>query len=133
MQDARLDSEPVEALTGTHVDLVTADKGYAWSANNKALGDRGTASVIPPRRIAKHPVGLQRLPYDAKHDLVGCPRGRKLRPAARAGDDGHFYRARRSRFVAPRAVLVRQCPQGPVHFGLLTTLRCPPGSYHVDG
>lgn len=85
----------IEALSGRAVGLVTADKGYAYSSNYQALEARGTEAVIPPQRTRKAKVPLSRFKYDARHDLVVCPRGAKLRPGTRAGRDGRFYRARR--------------------------------------
>ncbi len=88
--------ERIEGLTGTPAKLVTADKGYASAANYKMLEARRIDAVIPPQRVRKARVPLARFRYDAHHDLVRCPKGRKLRPASRAGKDGRFYRARRA-------------------------------------
>ncbi len=86
----------VEDLIGRPTKQVTADKGYAYSANYQALEDRGTEAVIPPQRVRKTRMPLSRFKYDSKHDVVRCPAGKTLRPAARVGSDGRFYRARRS-------------------------------------
>ena len=86
--------ERITALTGRAPRLVTADKGYASAANYKLLEERRIDAVIPPQRTRKTAMPLSRFGYDARHDLLRCPRGRKLRPAARAGRDGRFYRAR---------------------------------------
>jgi hypothetical protein len=87
--------ERIEGLSGQHVGLVTADKGYAYSSNYHALEQRGTEAVIPPQRTRKAKVPLSRFKYDGRHDLVVCPKGAKLRPGTRAGRDGRYYRARR--------------------------------------
>ncbi len=86
----------VEDLTGRVTERVTADKGYAYSANYHALEDRGTQAVIPPQRLAKARMPLSRFNYDSTLDVVRCPAGKVLRRAARVEPDGRFYRARRS-------------------------------------
>lgn len=85
----------VEELIGRPTKQVTADKGYAYSANYKALEDRRTEAVIPPQRVRKARMPLSRFKYDGKHDVVRCPAGKTLRAATRVGSDGRFYRARR--------------------------------------
>ena len=83
----------VEALTEKKVATVTADKAYASAANYEALEKRAIRAVIPPQRTRPGKVPLSRFKYDQRHDLVRCPRGRVLEPAAKAAD-GRFYRAR---------------------------------------
>ena len=85
----------VEAASGRRPGRVTADKAYAYSANYAALEARGVEAVIAPQRARAARMPLSRFKYDAKHDLVRCPMGRRLRPAGRAGETGRFYRARR--------------------------------------
>ncbi len=83
----------IEARTGLEVATATADKAYASGENYTALEARGSAAVIPPQRLRPAPVPLARFKYDAKHQVVRCPRGRKLRRAGRYAK-GRFYRAR---------------------------------------
>ena len=85
----------VEDLINQPARQVTADKGYAYSSNYRALEERGTAAVIPPQRTRKAKMPLRWFKYDARHDLVRCPAGKTLRPGSRVGRDGGFYRARR--------------------------------------
>ena len=81
---------------GRRAERVTADKGYAYSANYHALEDRGTQAMIPPQRPRKARMPLSRFNYDSTHAVVRCPAGKVLRRAARVEPDGRFYRARRS-------------------------------------
>jgi len=85
--------ERVEEVTGKAVRCATADGSYAHAANYAALEERGTEAVIPPReaRLGKW-LPLVRFKYDARHDVVRCPAGRKLGRASRAGN-GWWYRA----------------------------------------
>lgn len=86
--------ERVARRTGLEAGTATGDKAHASAANYAALEARGTKAVIPPQRLRPAAMPLERFSYDAKHDLVRCPRGRKLLPAARYAK-GRFYRARR--------------------------------------
>lgn len=85
----------IEARTGLDIATATADKAYASADNYADLEDRGTRAVIPPQRSRLAAVPLERFKYDAKHDLVRCPRGRFLRPGSRRGN-GRYYHARRA-------------------------------------
>lgn len=87
--------ERVAALTGLVPERITADKAYATGENYALLEARGVRGVIPPQRLRPAAVPLERFAYDAEHDLVRCPRGRKLRPGARY-PKGRFYRAKRA-------------------------------------
>ena len=86
--------ERIAALTGLAPERVTADKAYATGQNYALLEARGARGVIPPQRLRPAAVPLERFAYDAKHDLVRCPRGRRLLAAARYAK-GRFYRASR--------------------------------------
>jgi transposase len=74
---------------------VTADSGYASGANFKALAVRGIQAVITtrPEKTTARRVPQRRFAYDAKNDLVRCPRGKKLRRAA-AHRGGWNYRSK---------------------------------------
>jgi len=96
--------ERVASTTGRAVQRVTADKGYASAANYSALEARGVEAIIAPERVGRSRGTLpgERFKYDARHNVVRCPRGRPLR---HRGFDGerHHYRA--------EAAVCRRCPQ----------------------
>lgn len=105
--------ERVESTTGRVLRRVTADKGYASAANYAALEARGIEAIIAPERVGRHTGALpgRRFKYDARHDVVRCPRGRLLRHRAFDGER-HHYRAeaaacrgcrRRAACLAPSA------------------------------
>jgi len=87
--------EEIETTTGRKIETLTADAGYAHSANYAALEERGTDAVIPPQKesTARKAVPLRRFKYDAKHDIVKCPKGKMLRKRYRQAN-GWVYRAR---------------------------------------
>ena len=84
----------VEAATGVAVCAVTADAAYAHSTNYEALEQRGIQAVIPPQ--PQRPRGTHlpslRFKYDARRDVVRCPRGKLLTRSSRQ-DNGWLYRA----------------------------------------
>lgn len=86
--------ERVEENTGTEIKTVSADAGYAHPSNYAALEDRRVDGVIPPQpepsRARRIP--LRRFKYDARHDVVRCPRGNVLRRGCRQGN-GRVYRS----------------------------------------
>lgn len=85
--------ERVEGNTGKHIGTVTADATYAHAANYAALEARNVEAVIPPQREpVRKRFPLRRFRYDARHDVVRCPAGRKLRRATR-GKKGWWYRS----------------------------------------
>lgn len=65
---------------------------YATSANFHRLEEMGIEPVIPaqPERASGSRIPARRFKYDARHDLVACPQGRKLRRAF-AKDEGRVY------------------------------------------
>ena len=92
--------ERVEALTGVKVATATADSGYAYAyayAYAKVYGElerRGTAAVIPPKaEPIRSSVPMRRFRYDARHDVLKCPRGKVLK-AGRAVKHGRFFTSR---------------------------------------
>jgi len=89
--------ERAEAITGKHVECVTADGAYAHPVNYEACETRGTVAMIPPQREARprKRMSLRRFKYDSRHDMVRCPLGRVLRPSYRARN-GWIYKARSS-------------------------------------
>jgi hypothetical protein len=76
---------------------VTADAAYGVGKVFAALADRSVEAIIPPRapvrRSDSRAIPLERFRYDAKTDIVRCPRKKALRPrtATRAG---RYFQAR---------------------------------------
>jgi transposase len=86
----RLDA--VAAVTGTAIGTVTADAGYAYAKVFAGLEAREITSVIPTKaEPIRSKVPLRRFRYDAKHDLVKCPRGKILRPNKAQISHGRFF------------------------------------------
>jgi transposase len=84
--------EDVEATTGITVETVTADSGYAYAKVYGALERRGTDALIPAKaEPIKSRVPLRRFRYDAKHDILKCPKGRILRPGRPIKHGRFFY------------------------------------------
>ncbi len=94
---ARLDA--VVAATGTPIATVTADAGYAYGKVFGGLEERKIAAVIPTKaEPIRSPVPLRRFRYDARHDVVKCPRGKVLRPG-KPTNHGRFFHARQRHCV----------------------------------
>ena len=87
--------ERVETNTGTKPATVTADSGYAHSANYAHCEEREVDAVIPPQSERRQPkrIPVRRFKYDARHERVRCPGGHTLTRSTRAGN-GWVYRAR---------------------------------------
>ena len=87
--------ERVETNTGTTPATVTADGGYADSANYAHCEERNVEAVVPPQREHRRPkrIPARRFKYDARHNCVRCPAGRTLTRSSRAGN-GWTYRAK---------------------------------------
>lgn len=86
----RLDA--TAATTGQAVTTATADAGYSYAKVYGGLERRGIDAVIPAKaEPIRSPVPLRRFRYDAKHDIVKCPRGRILRPTRRITHGRFFY------------------------------------------
>lgn len=94
--------ERIEALTGTHVERVTADAGYAHGTNYARLEERTTDAVIPPPRPPRKPkrIPARRFKYDARHHLVRCPAGKTLERQGRTEHPGGWRYAARARDCA---------------------------------
>jgi transposase len=86
--------ERVAQRTGQLPQMVTADRAYASSANYAALEELGVQAAIPAQRerLPRRRIPLQRFAYDAHHDVVVCPTGKRLRRKGRA-PNGWWYRA----------------------------------------
>jgi transposase len=84
--------EDVEATTAISIKTVTADAGYAYAKVYGALERRGTDALIPAKaEPIKSRVPLRRFRYDAKHDILRCPKGRILRPGRPIKHGRFFY------------------------------------------
>lgn len=89
---ARVDA--VAELTGTAIKTITADAGYAYAKLYAGLEERQIAAVIPAKaEPIRSPVPMRRFRYDARHDVLKCPRGKKLKPG-RAVKHGRFFTSR---------------------------------------
>ena len=86
--------EAVSELSGRAPEMVTADSGYAYSKVYAALEGRGVSALIPAKKEpTQSRVPLRLFRYDARHDLVKCPRGKTLRPR-RSEERGRYYGSR---------------------------------------
>lgn len=84
--------DEIAATTGIRIKTVTADAGYAYGKVYGALERRGIDPLIPAKaEPSKSAVPLRRFKYDARNDVVRCPRGRTLRPASRLKHGRFFY------------------------------------------
>ena len=100
----------IEATIGSHIEIVTADAGYAYAKVYGQLERRDTSAVIPPKREPiRSPVPMRRFRYDAKHDILKCPRGKKLK-AGRRIKHGRFFTSRAK--DCRRCNLARLCLSG---------------------
>jgi hypothetical protein len=85
-------ADAVAATTGTAIKTITADQGYAYGKVYGALERRGIDSVIPAKKEPiRGRVPLRRFRYDARHDILKCPKGRVLRPTRRIEHGRFFY------------------------------------------
>jgi IS5 family transposase len=90
--EAQVDA--IAAATGEAIGTVTADAGYAYGKIYGGLERRGIEALIPAKaEPIRSSVPLRRFRYDARHDIVKCPRGRTLRPQ-RPIKHGRFFYAR---------------------------------------
>lgn len=82
-------------LTGSTAGVVTADAGYAYAKVFAGLEDRKTMAVIPTKaEPIRSKVPLRRFRYDARHDVLKCPRGKILRPKKAKIAHGRFFNSR---------------------------------------
>ena len=80
--------------TGAVVKVVTADAGYAYAKVFGGLERREIAAVIPTKKEPiRSPVPMRQFRYDARHDIVKCPRGKILKPGRRV-KHGRFFTSR---------------------------------------
>ena len=88
---------------------MTADAGYAYAKVYAAFEKRGIDAVIPAKaEPIRSRVPMRRFRYDAKNDILKCPKGRILRPkrplkyGASSTRELRTARAARSRRIACR-------------------------------
>ena len=86
--------ERTEETTGRKIETVTADMAYAHTDNYSQLEQRKTEAIIPVQTSRTSPknIPIQRFKYDARNQIVCCPRGKILRRSCRT-DKGWVYRA----------------------------------------
>ena len=88
--------DEVEATTGIDIKTVTADAGYAYAKVYGALERRGIDALIPTKaEPIRSAVPLRRFRYDAKNDIVKCPRGKVLRSGNPVAHGRFFYARKR--------------------------------------
>ena len=81
----------MKATTGVDIKTVTGDAGYAYAKVYGALERRSIDALIPAKaEPIRSRVPMRRFRYDAKHDILKCPRGRVLR-ATRPVKHGRFF------------------------------------------
>jgi Transposase DDE domain len=84
--------DEVIATTGAAIGVVTADAGYAYAKVYGGLERRGIDPLIPAKAEPfKSRVPLRRFRYDARHDILKCPKGRILRPGRPIKHGRFFY------------------------------------------
>ena len=77
---------------GKSIKAVTADAGYAYAKVFAGLEARHVDAVIPTKgEPIRSKVPLRRFRYDAKNDIVKCPRGKILRPNKAKIQHGRFF------------------------------------------
>ena len=89
-----LQVDEVGRTTGIRPTAVTADAGYAYAKVYAALEKRDIDAIIPAKaEPIRSRVPMRRFRYDAKHDILKCPKGRILRPK-RPLKYGRFFYSR---------------------------------------
>ncbi len=88
--EAQVDA--VQEIADRAISTVTADAGYAYAKVYGGLERRRIDPLIPAKREPiKSRVPLRRFRYNARHDIVKCPRGKVLRPGPRFKHGRFFY------------------------------------------
>jgi hypothetical protein len=86
--------DEVIRTAGTQPKAVTADAGYAYAKVYAAFEKRDIDAVIPAKaEPIRSRVPMRRFRYDAKNDILKCPKGRILRPK-RPLKYGRFFYSR---------------------------------------
>lgn len=87
----------VSKRLGKRPGCVTADAGYGHGRNWEGLEVRGIDAVIVPQKVRTRAVGASRFKFDARHGVVKCPRGRRLKTNGKRNAQGNtIFRSRRS-------------------------------------
>ena len=90
MIEAQVDT--IREFAGREIATVTADAGYAYAGVYGALERRGIDPLIPARRDpSRSRVPLRRFRYDARNDVVKCPRGKTLRRVRKSVHKRFFH------------------------------------------
>ena len=88
--------DEVRAIAGREIETVTAHAGYAYARVYGGLERRSIDAVIPVRKgPSRSRVPLRRFRYDARNDILKCPRGKVLR-FLRVTGRGRFFSSRTS-------------------------------------
>jgi transposase len=88
--------DEIAATTRVDIKSVTADAGYSYAKVYGALERRGIDALIPTKaEPIRSPVPLRRFRFDAKNDIVKCPRGKILRPGNPVAHGRFFYARKR--------------------------------------
>jgi len=84
----------IEEATGTKVKTATADMAYAHTENYSQLEHREIEAVIPIQQLPtkSKSISIYRFKYDAKNQVVRCPRNKILRRTTQT-EKGWIYRA----------------------------------------
>jgi Transposase DDE domain len=94
---AQLDA--IVLTTGVAIGTTTLDAGYAYAKVFRALEDRNIEGIVPAKAEQK-PKGVipqRRFKFDAKHNIVRCPRRKILRSRGRPerGSFQHYHANRK--------------------------------------
>jgi hypothetical protein len=109
--------------SGSKPVTVTADGGYAYGKVYGDLEERGIDPVIPAKaEPIRSAVPLRRFRYDAKHDILRCPRGKILRPG-RPIEHGRFFSSK-ARDCSRRSACPRDAPIRPWWSATITQRCC---------
>jgi transposase len=101
----------IEDNTGRKITTVTADMAYAHTGNYSQLEHRQIEAVIPIQTLPTKSknIPINRFKYDAKNQIVRCPRGKIMRRSSRT-DKGWVYRATN-----------KDCASCPLRSGCIST------------
>lgn len=103
--------ERTEQTTGRKIETVTADMAYAHTDNYSQLEQRKTEAIIPVKTspTKSKSIPIHRFKYDAKNQIVRCPRGKIMQRSGRT-DKGWVYRAKN-----------RDCGNCPLRSGCISS------------
>jgi transposase len=86
--------ERTEQTTGKKIKTATADMAYAHTENYSQLEQREIEAIIPVQTLhtKSKSIPIYRFKYDARNQIVRCPKGKILRRSCRT-QKGWIYRA----------------------------------------